>query len=148
MTFGPGSYRLSNLQAFFGDWSKLEPKGLVEDELHTTEHQWKTSWDGRSYLEGTISSGSDSWLITSIPYDEGFSIQVDGVEVNPKKVNTAFLGCELTKGSHTIRICYTARGFFPGCILSVIGVISTMILLVLSNRRNYFQILLKLHLSY
>ena len=48
---------------------------------------------------------------------------IDNKKVNTEKVNQAFLGCRITKGSHQIRITFTPPGYALACIISAIGVI-------------------------
>ncbi len=63
----------------------------------------------------------NGYLITSIPYEKGFTIRVDGKTVQTEKVNTAFLGCRLEAGAHKIEILYHAPGMKAGKALSVAG---------------------------
>lgn len=84
-------------------------------------------------IEGTMSVDSDGYLITSIPFDSNFQIQIDGKDTKICKVNTAFLGCRITKGNHQIKITYHAPGGKAGKILALFGVLMTIIYLLMSR---------------
>ena len=73
------------------------------------------------------------YLITSIPYDSGFKIQVDGKNVKSEKVNTAFLGCKMKAGEHDIVITYHAPGMAAGKLMSFVGMMGFLILSVLEH---------------
>ena len=74
-------------------------------------------------LEGHINVSKDGYFITRIPYEKGYTMYIDNKKVNTEKVNQAFLGCRITKGSHQIRITFTPPGYALACIISAIGVI-------------------------
>ena len=48
---------------------------------------------------------------------------IDNKKVNAEKVNQAFLGCRISKGTHQIKITFTPPGYTLACIISTIGVI-------------------------
>lgn len=75
--------------------------------------------DGK--VDGVVTMKEDGLLFTSIPYDEGWSVEVDGETVKPLKVGSAFLAVSLTKGQHTLKFRYSAPGFKTGLLLSVFG---------------------------
>jgi uncharacterized membrane protein YfhO len=118
MKFGKGKYILSNLQSFSGNIGQIQ-----NDELY--EQAFEPEETGRydDPITGAIESAEDGYLITSIPYDDNFTIQVDGEEVKLLKVNTAFLGAKLPKGEHSISISYQAPGKFAGLVLSAAAVV-------------------------
>lgn len=79
------------------------------DENGLTVTSWKdTKLQGR--LE-TLVSGT---FFTSIPFDEGWKILVDGREIKGRKVFEAFLGFELPEGSHEITLTYMPPGLMKG----------------------------------
>ena len=85
-------------------------------------------------IAGKLTMHSDGDMITSIPYDEGFEIQIDGKTVKSEKVNTAFLGCKVGEGMHQVVITYHAPGVMAGKIISIIGVFGFVIILTLKNK--------------
>lgn len=61
-------------------------------------------------------------LYTSIPYDKGMTILVDGKETKSTKIFDTLIGIELSKGNHVIEFKYTPQGFKEGTIISIIGI--------------------------
>ncbi|MBS7020845.1 MAG: YfhO family protein, partial [Firmicutes bacterium] len=88
------------------------------------------------HLEGTIQTKNDSYFVTSIPYDEGFTIKVDGKEIKYEKVNRAFIGFQLEKGKHQITFDYESPMKRAGIVTSVSGFILFLIILVVDGRRK------------
>lgn len=63
----------------------------------------------------------DGYLATTIPYDRGFKITVDGTEVPIEKMEDLFIGAKLTAGQHQIVITYHIPGFKIGLGLTILG---------------------------
>lgn len=91
-----------------------------------------TSWTDTS-LAGTVSSEEDGMLLTSIPYDPGWTVLVDGVEQKAEKMLEAFIGVRLTAGQHTITFKFLPDGLITGWALTV-GSIVILLLTVLAGR--------------
>lgn len=79
-----------------------------------------TDWSSTS-IEGTIDVKSDGTMCTSIPYEKGWKLYVDGEKVETTEVMEVFLAAELTAGTHEIKLVYSPTGFVPGVILAVIA---------------------------
>ncbi|MDM5157042.1 YfhO family protein [Bacillus sp. DX1.1] len=84
-----------------------------------------TNYTSRS-VAGKIDVKENDFLFLSIPYDKGWKATVDGKDAKLLKLNDAFLGLELSKGTHTIELKYTSPGFIVGSIISVISFLATM----------------------
>lgn len=48
----------------------------------------------------------DGWLVLHYPYDPHFKVTLDGIKSPIYKVNSAFIGIPLTKGSHDVYLQY------------------------------------------
>lgn len=84
---------------------------LNQNALNVTKHS-----DTR--IEGTISVSENSYLYSSIPYDEGWSIYIDGEKADTFKIGTAMLGASIKQGEHTVEYRYSPRGLKYGIIIS------------------------------
>ena len=73
-------------------------------------------------IRGEITCEKDGVLLTSIPYDGGWQIFIDGEEASVSQA-AGYLNCaDITKGHHEIEMSYTVPGIKAGAILSFFGV--------------------------
>ena len=79
-------------------------------------------------IEGTITAMKDGVFMTSIPYDEGWTIYANGEEVETCRVLEGFLGAELPKGDYTIKMVYRCPGLLKGLITSLFGILCFLII--------------------
>ena len=80
-----------------------------------------TYWDNRSF-KGTVNITDDStWMMTSIPYEKGWTVKVDGKVVETAKVWDSLLAYKITPGEHTIEISYLPSGFVAGFLISILS---------------------------
>ena len=80
-------------------------------------------WNQSSF-KGTVRITDDStWMMTSIPYDRGWSVKVDGKVVGTKKIWDSLLAFPITPGEHTIEMSYLPDGFMAGLIISVFSIV-------------------------
>ncbi len=96
----------------------------------------KTNIDGH-ILEGTITLEEDGYLFTSIAYEEGMKVYVDGEVVEPDIILDAVIGLNLDEGSHTITIDYIPKGLKMGSIISTISFILSIIYIKISKKVLY-----------
>ena len=93
-----------------------------------TNHMLEVETVKDGYVYGTIEMPADKTLFTSIPYDEGWTVKVDGKKVDYYKVAGAFIGVDIGAGSHTVEFSYMPQGMLLGIAISVI----CMVLLLVS----------------
>lgn len=58
-------------------------------------------------------------MITSIPYNPGWKVKVDGKEVSTKEVWVSLLSFPITKGKHKVEMTFTPNGFWLGTFISL-----------------------------
>lgn len=80
-----------------------------------------------TYIKGKVNVGENKMLYTSINFDEGWTVKVDGKEVKKLKIGDALIGINLEPGEHEIEFIYEPQGLMLGIIISV----STFLLLIL-----------------
>lgn len=86
-------------------------------------------------LEADIKVSNDKKLLfTTIPYEEGMTIKVNGKKQKNILLLNAFVGLELDKGNNHITIDYLPQGLDKGIICSLMGIIITIIFLKLSKK--------------
>ena len=79
---------------------------------------------GNTYIDAYVTVPEDrTVLFTSIPYDEGWTVYVDGVETQTHAVvGEAFLALELEPGYHDLEFEYEAPGARMGMMVSGVSV--------------------------
>lgn len=97
----------------------------------------QTSWvideKESTYLKGSIQVLEDGIMFTSIPYDEGWTITVDGCDVKAEKIAGAFIGLRLSEGEHIIEMNYVPKGYARGLRISVVCVMLLLLLVLMQE---------------
>lgn len=70
--------------------------------------------------------GDYKYLFTTIGYEKGMKIYVDGKNVEPDLISDAVIGLKLTKGHHEIIIDYIPKGLVIGLITTLFGIVGTL----------------------
>lgn len=70
-------------------------------------------------VTGDITLQEDKILCLSIPYSEGWTATVDGVETEILNANTMYMALPLTKGTHKIQLKYTTPLMKESLIITV-----------------------------
>lgn len=114
--------------SFYGTKSVsfVEPK-VVGLNLPAFERSVKTIQDNGVQLKtsgrkatGTFVAEKNQVLMTTIPYDKGWQVTIDGKKVATKAFKNAFLTVPVKAGKHTITFSYLPPGFLVGTILFVL----------------------------
>lgn len=76
-----------------------------------------TSW-GEGYVEGTITNDVDEAIFTSVPYDDGWQVMVDGKQVKTCSA-AGFLAFDAGPGEHHVTMKYYAPGQQTGMCVTI-----------------------------
>lgn len=125
-----GRYDIKNLQMYTSP--------VIFENYQEAENLKINSFSDTISCEIEASEGD--YLVTSIPFDTGFTIEVNGKPREVELVNKAFVGCQLEEGMNQVMIKYTAPFYLPGVVISVVGV---LILLYLTLKSRLDAILKK-----
>jgi uncharacterized membrane protein YfhO len=87
-------------------------------------------------ISGNVKVTDNKLLFTSIPYDSGWSVKVDGKNANIHKVMGALIGVEMQKGNHTIEFDFIPKGLYQGLLISIISIIVLIGLLFYEFRKK------------
>lgn len=115
--YGSGDYELEDISCLTGSVDENRNRSLYQNPVQLTR-----SSSGNGY-EGLVQADNSRWLVTSLPYDENFHITVDGKEIQPERLNTAFLGVCIQEGNHQVKIWYESAGSQAGLLLSGVAVV-------------------------
>lgn len=96
----------------------LEPslRSLQENGMKIKKHK-------HGKLSGTITLQEGQMIMTSIPYDDGWTILIDGKKVNGQKFADTFLAIECPAGKHTVQMHYTSPGVMKGIVICIISIL-------------------------
>ncbi|MGN0975838.1 MAG: YfhO family protein [Gemmiger sp.] len=94
---------------------------------------------GINCISGTIRVNSDKLLVVQVPYSSGWSATVDGQPARVLRVDTAFLGLELTPGEHTVELRYQTPGLGAGMALSAAGLVAFAAITLAGRRKKRTQ---------
>lgn len=83
------------------------------------------------YIRGTVSS-EGGYLFTSIPYNEGWAVKIDGEKAETCALSDALLLCKMPEGTHEVELSYTAKGLKTGALISLVSVSLSAVLLLVS----------------
>lgn len=102
----------------------LDTYNQVISELKTQGVNLQTN--GR-FATAKVNLSKDSNIFTTIPYDAGWTLTIDGKKEPIKSVNGGFIQIHVPKGKHNIKLSY----FPPGLELGLILFVGSSILFVL-----------------
>lgn len=69
---------------------------------------------------GTVTAEKDQVLLTTIPYDKGWTAYVDGEKAPTKPFKDAFVSVPIRAGEHTVEFVYLPEGFILGVVLFIV----------------------------
>ena len=92
-------------------------------------------WEN-DYLPGSVTTKKDGQLIlTTIPYDEGWKVTVDGMPVEIKETLDALVGFEIDQaGEHEIVMEYRPTAFTLGLTISIVSVIAFALVIIFDKQ--------------
>ena len=80
-----------------------------------------TSWEDTK-LAGTVNAAERGVLFTSIPYETGWTVKIDGEVTETEKIFEAFLSVDIPAGEHEITFEYFPSGLKPGIIITLASI--------------------------
>lgn len=103
-------------------------------------------------ITGTVNASADGAMVTSIPYDAGWTVTVDGKKVETYGLDTALpdrgssepvrdenggaamLGFDIPAGEHTVCITFRTRGLTAGLLLSGVSLLLLVLMVLFTGR--------------
>lgn len=122
-------YRINN-EKFVNGYNYLDSGKLNVTEFDDT------------YISGTFTAKNSQILYTSIPYDSGWSVTLDGKELDESdivKIGDSLLGVRVNAGEHTIEFKFTSKGLFIGFGITII--FAAVFVLLIINKKQIETIL-------
>ena len=88
------------------------------------------------YIEGKINAKDNMLIYTSIPYDLGWKVYVDGKKVDTYKIGNALLAFPISEGNHTIKLKYQINYIWLWLLIDIIIIASYIIIIKYDNKNH------------
>lgn len=83
---------------------------------------------------GSIDISEDNtYVFTSIPFNQGWTVKANGAKVDTFKVNNGFIGFKLNKGIYKIEASFSEKGKRLGILISITSLIIVIFLYIKSK---------------
>lgn len=130
--FNKGEYNIDNIKVSSIDFNLLK---IINNSIDPFIID-KTK-NLRDQITGYILVTENGYFTLSIPYDRGFNIYIDGEKIDYFKINKYFIGFKINKGNHNIKIIYKAPLKTISIVITIIGIITFLILLILEKNKRH-----------
>ena len=87
-------------------------------------------------IEGDVTLKSDKVMLSTIAYDIGWKVYVDGKSVDTYKIADSYLAFDIKKGSHKIKLVYYPDGMKLGIITTFISLAIIFIYAIFSDKKQ------------
>lgn len=97
-----------------------------------------------THIKGTVDVKASELVYTSINYDEGWEITIDGEKIEPVAIGGALIGIDAAPGTHTIEMTYKPKGFMIGTIVSagtLVAFIAALVIIHIVKKKRYAKML-------
>lgn len=140
MAVPANTHRLS-FRASKGNYtvSHLAVKAFSFSQYRTwrrTVFPWHAKQQSDNILSGTITAKKAGTMEITIPYDDGFSVSVDGKSASVNKSADGFLSVPITSGMHHVTLTFHAPRKRIAMAISVIGVLWFALCLITDGTRR------------
>ena len=118
-----------NGEKFSEGYEKLSKGQLEYDKFNET------------MISGTFNAETDEILYTSIPYDDGWKVYIDGKKIssdNIIKISDALIGVIVPEGEHTVTFSYKLPYLQGSIMISCVFTIILLLLYIFKERKLLF----------
>ena len=112
-------------------FSRIQATQMVLDDKYSEDD-----------IRGTITTVKDDQLIlTTIPYDEGWQVYVDGKKVEVVEAADALIAFNIENaGEHNIRFVYRSNAFVYGLIITCIGIAAFACIIIFEDKLKKIKV--------
>lgn len=102
---------------------------LQQGNMDVTEYR-------ENRITGTVTSSVNGMMFTSIPYDSGWTVKVDGEKVDTFALGDGLLCFAVSAGTHSVVMSYSQTGLAAGIMLTLVC-LAIFVLLVNKKTRTW-----------
>ena len=100
------------------------------------KHAMKNVTYTSTSVEGTLDAGEGGLFMTSIPWEKGWTLYVDGEKTETRAAMGAFLCADIGQGSHEIKLKYCPEGFVSGMFIGIAALLVFIFMIIKDSRKN------------
>ena len=133
-----GSYLLDQIKVVCqpADSAVANLSSHLQYQMTDTNIHYSVNAYATDYISGNISSDTDKLILFSIPYSQGWSLEIDGVLSALYKADIMYMTAIVPEGEHYIELKYKTPGLKSGCIISVICSIIWLLIVIISPKKK------------
>ncbi len=142
-TYEPGErlklrMTLANGEAIFSDvlFYQLDVDAMESAIDQLSQGEWQITEHTDTYLSGTVTAGEDQVLFTTIPYEPGWNVTVDGEPANVVKVLDSLIAIEVPVGEHTVTMSFWPDYLTLAIVVSIVGVSLVAVVFVIEYKNG------------
>ncbi len=103
-------------------------------QLATEQYVISDNWKEDDFIGTYATLSNNTTVLTSLPYDEGWKIYVDGSEIEYKKALDALIAFDIEDaGEHTVRFKYAPKTFTLGLTISILSTILFIMIIIIEK---------------
>jgi uncharacterized membrane protein YfhO len=95
---------------------------VFEDAVNALKQNGFSPTVKDGYVSGSFRAEKDGLLMTTIPYNKGWTVKVDGVRADVKKAADCMIAIPLTQGEHKIEMEFRPPYLVTGALISLASV--------------------------
>ena len=98
------------------------------------ENQWNIKSFSDTKIEGSITAKADQIMFTTIPYEKGWTIKIDGEKVEPVILLDSLIGIKVPEGTHEVTMNFMPGYLIEGIIISISGIVLLGVIIFIEKR--------------
>lgn len=119
---------LTKEDAYMKDqWFYYLDEALLEADISKLKaNQWNVTEVDATHLNGDVTANDGQILFTTIPYEPGWTVTIDGEKTEYIKVVDGLIGIPMTAGTHHVEMSFFPKGMTSGLVLTGVGIIAVV----------------------
>lgn len=128
---GTGTLKYKDLAIYSQTMSNYADRvnALKENSLQNAKAEKNT-------VTGNITVDKDKMLVVTLPYQKGWTAYVDGKKTDIQRVNYQYIGINLKKGTHDIKLHYQLPGIKLAFMITGCGIIAFVAIIIFNIVRK------------
>lgn len=114
-----GQYTIDSIELFA---KPIDESAIAEAAETRNENALTLTTFDDQRIEGDVEAVENEWLVTTIPFSEGWKAEVNGESVETVKANIGFIGLSLNEGENKVTFTYQTPYLLAGSLISLLGI--------------------------